>query len=590
MAKPEEQIAEPMRRARDACRELLLWAVAFSAGVNLLYLAPSIYMMQVYDRVLMTGGLWTLAFVSLVLVFALATLALLDAIRMRVLMRGGLRLDRLLTPLLLNLALSADPRRADARRLQAVREFDTLRQAVAGPAAIAAIDILWAPIFVLVCFLLHVWIGVLVLAGGALLLALALRNEQALRELTARSAEQAPRFYAAQEADSQFSDVARALGMRGGLVARQLSARQDLNATQAESSMRAIRYQSAIKWLRLILQSAALGLGAYLAIERQISPGAIIAASILTARALAPLEQIVGAWRQIGQARAAYRALNALLLQTPEAPPRTALPTPRGVLSLERAGVAAPDGQRPILYDVTFTLQPGEIIGVLGPSGAGKSTLARIAAGAAPPNAGIVRIDGANVKDWDSDALGAHIGYLPQDVALFAGTVAENIRRFAARGEDSTDIDAALVAAARAAGAHDMILRLPNGYDTELGHNGRGLSFGQAQRIGLARALFRDPALLVLDEPNAHLDQEGEAALTEALRAARARGAAVLVVAHRANFLAAADKLIVMQEGRIALAGTSEEVRARLAQAQGAPAFSTGGIGLSVVRPADVRT
>lgn len=556
--------------AMRASRDLVMWAALFSAAVNLLYLAPSLYMLQVYDRVLQTGGLTTLVYCSLILLFALATLAVLDALRIRLLNRMSLRVERLLGRRVLN-AISARPELANSPiGRQALRSFDTLRQTLTGPATTAALDAPWAPVYVVVCFLLHPWIGLAVLVGGALLVAVALRNEQVLRAHVAMASTLAPQMYAAAEMEAQVGGAMRALGMRGALIDRQLARRATLNERQADAAFATSSYASLTKFIRLLMQSLVLGLGAWLAVDRQISPGALIAGSILASRALAPLEQIVGAWRQFSEARNAYRTVNELLAASPADVERTELPAPRGHLAFDR--VVAFAGQRPVLQQISFALAPGEIVCVVGPSGAGKSTLARLAAGATTPEGGIVRLDGANLADWDSDALGKFVGYLPQEIALISGTIADNIRRMRPKAEGDSG-DGRVVEAAKAAAAHDMILRLPNGYDAELGLGGAGLSAGQSQRVALARALYGDPALIVLDEPNSHLDQDGEAALAVALRAAKARGAAILMVAHRSNIVSLADRIMVLRDGRIELLGPRDQVTEQLAAAAkgGAP-------------------
>lgn len=561
----------PFRDAIRACRDLALWALLFGAGVNLLYLAPSLYMMQVYDRVLPSQGLTSLAFLSLVLALALACLVALDSLRNRLSARMSLRLDRRLSPLLLDLALRRDAR-SKPRRQQAVRELDTLRGAMTGPAFSALMDLPWAPIYVIVTFILHPAIGLLTVGGGVLLVLLAIANERSLRRSVQQAAEIGPRLYAAAESDSAASEAVSALGMRGALVQRQLRRRAELNALQMGSIFQASFFSGATKFLRLALQSAALGLGAWLAVERQITPGALIAASILTSRALTPLDQMVASWRQLAQAAGAMQLVREVAESAEAAPERTQLPAPRGALRFERVSVRAPGTDRAALSDVSFEAAPGEVLGIVGASGAGKSTCARLAAGALKPDVGVVRLDGAKLDDWDPDTLGRHVGYLPQEVSLLAGTVADNIRRFVPRDAQA---DADVVEAARAAGAHDMILKLPKGYETEIAPGGRGMSFGQSQRVALARALFRNPALLVLDEPNAHLDAEGEAALMGAIRAAKARGAVTLIVAHRASVLATANRIMAMRDGKVEWIEPREEViRKRNAAAQAAGALT----------------
>lgn len=554
------------RKALDACRDVVLWALAFSAAVNLLYLSPSVFMLQVYDRVLTTGGIPTLGFVSVMLLYALATLVFLDGVRNRLMTRLSLRLERMLAPILLEVAMRREARDGEAGRRQVMREFDLVRQTVTGPAATAVMDIPWTPIFMGVAFMIHPFIGLISLLGGGVLLALAWRNEQVMRRGLAQLSEMSPRVYADQEADSASADAVRAMGMRSVVIERRLKQRGELNVLQAQLAQRAAGYSGLTKFLRLALQSTALGVGAWLAVDRQISPGALIAGSILTSRALGPLEQIVSAWRQIGQARNALRSIKEAIA-TSASTEGMALPMPRGAIRLERVSVRLRGAERAALQDVSVSVGPGEILGVVGASGAGKSTLARVAAGALAPQVGVVRLDGANVQDWAPDALGKYVGYVPQEIGLLDGTIAENIRRFAPPrdGGDPNVIDSDVIDAARAAGAHDLILRFPKGYQHLLGRGGAGISPGQAQRIALARALFRAPPLLVLDEPNAHLDAEGEAALLEAVRAARARGAAIILIAHRAGTIGISDRLLVLREGRVEMEGPREEVGRKLA-------------------------
>lgn len=561
-AQAEQQPASStLRAALDACRRHMGFVVLFSACLNLLYLAPSLYMLQVYDRVLASGGLLTLVYLSLVLVASLAVLAFLDGTRVRLLLAMSRRLDRLLAPHVLLGALQREGRSA-AGQANILREFDALRSAMSGPPAVAAVDAPWAPIYVVVCFLIHPWIGMLALLGGAALTAIAVVNHRAMRSAMKAGEEATGAMYGLQLSDANQGDTARALGMESRLVARQIKARTALNDSLNTSGAANAFYSATTKFTRLTLQSAALGLGAFLALQQEISAGGIIAASILCSRAFAPLELIVGAWRQFEQGRQAYGIITRVLRTQETQRDYTNLPDPRGALSVEGVTVRAPASDRFLLMNASFRAEPGDIIGVLGPSGAGKTTLIRAIAGAAVPDAGAVRLDGAKMTDWEPDRLGRHIGYLPQEVALFSGTIGQNISRFDSAA--GAEVDAEIVKAAKAAGAHEMILSLPRGYDTTIGPNGRGLSAGQAQRVALARALYGDPVLLVLDEPNAHLDTDGENALIKSLREASQRGVCCVVVAHRTGFLSQASKLLVVVDGRIDAFGPRDAIMARL--------------------------
>lgn len=556
-----EASANVLRDALRACKRHIGFVVLFSACLNLLYLAPSIYMLQIYDRVLASGGLLTLVYISVVLLAALAVLAFLDAVRVRLLLAMSKRFDRLVAPHVLMAALQREGRQA-AGQAQILREFDTLRGAMSGQAALAAIDAPWAPVYIGVCFLIHPWIGMLTLLGGLMLVGLAFLNQRMTHKAMRANEQSVGAMYQLQQADAAQGETARALGMQDALVERQLVARATMSEGMNDAGRMGAAYTSSTKFVRLVLQSAALGLGAFLALQQEISAGGIIAASILASRAFAPLELIVGAWRQIEQGLQAFSVLNKVLKTQEEGRDYTALPAPRGVLALENVSVRAPGSDRFLVMGASFRAEPGDIVGVVGPSGAGKTTLVRIIAGAAPPDAGAVRLDGAKLTDWPADKLGPHVGYLPQDVALFAGTIGENISRFD-KG-DREHVHAKIVEAARAAGVHDLVLTLPQGYDTEIGRNGRGLSAGQAQRLGLARALYGDPVLLALDEPNAHLDSDGEIALVAALRAASARGACSIVVAHRTGLMNIANKLMFVRDGRIEMYGPRDQVMAKM--------------------------
>ncbi|MFC5344037.1 type I secretion system permease/ATPase [Brevundimonas staleyi] len=551
--------SEPLFAALRQCRTHLIGAAVFSALVNLLYLTPTLYMMQVYDRVVPTAGLTTLVLVSVVALLALASLAALDWLRTRILIRAGIQLDRDLAGTILTRVTEAGGR---TQGVQALRDFDGLRGAVSGQGALALFDAPWTPIYLACCFLLHPLIGVLTLVGGIVLATLAWLNERDTRPRLGRATKAGTAAYAAQEALSGHSEVVQALGMRKAIIGRQLEGRRTATDAQAQAQLAGGRYSGAIKFFRLALQSAALGVAAFLVVKGEMSPGSIIASSVLLSRAVMPIEQLVGAWPALVQARTSWKSLIELFGKTAgHGQPRTALPDPVGRVSVEAVGVRLPGTEKPQLRAVSLILEPGQVLGVIGASGSGKTTLARVLAGALSPDTGAVRLDGAEYGARDSDSLARHIGYLPQSPTLFAGTIKENISRFA---DAAPEVDAAAVRAARTAGVHDLIQRLPNGYDTLLGPQGMGLSAGQAQRIGLARALYGDPVLLVLDEPNASVDQDGETALIAAVEAAAARGAAVVIVAHRAGVLAKADRLLALRDGVIQAEGPREDVLARL--------------------------
>ncbi|HVF95060.1 MAG TPA: type I secretion system permease/ATPase [Sphingomonas sp.] len=572
-----------MRAALATCRHHIVAAAAFSALVNLLYIVPTLYMLQVYDRVVPTQGLQTLFFLTLVLVFALTCLALLDRIRSRLLVRAGVVLDATVAPVLLNATLGR-PGSSAARR--ALREFDALRGTLTGPAMLALFDAPWSPIYILVCFLVHPWIGLLALTGGVLLPIIAWRAERVTRPDVDRAQEVAAQTYAAQDAALAGADSIRALGMRRAMVARQLRQRIGMLVLQSEAGLRAGEYFTATKFARLSLQSLSLGLGALLAIDNKISAGAIFAASFLIARSLAPIELLIGSWKAIAQARSGYVELDRLLAGEPLAAAPTRLPAPRGALTLEGVTVLSAGRDAAILNNVSFAVAPGEVVAIVGPSGSGKSTLVRAIVGAQMIERGSVRIDDADLGDWDPERLARHIGYLPQEATLFEGTVKENISRFATEIDpDLGSIDAQAVAAAEKVGAQRLILRLPQGFDHRLGLGGRGLSAGQAQRIALARAVFGEPALFVLDEPNAHLDAEGDAALNAAIAQLKAAGSTILVVSHKLGVLPVVDRMLVLRDGRVELFGPRDEVLAKIAPpnmrrmvppAPGAPATQTG--------------
>ena len=547
--------ADPIRRAIARCRPHLVGAAAFSALGNLLYLTPSLFMLQVYDRVVPSGSIPTLVALGLLTLAGLAALAAFEWLRSRVLIRASAALEATLARDTLAVAMNR-PDLSRVQRAEAMRDFDTVRQGIGSPGVLAAMDAPWTPIYILVAFLLHPALGLMMIVAGAILLVLAWTNEAMTASPMKRAGEAVSIAYARQNHAAAFAAEARALGMVQSLSWRQAGERGAANALQLEASFAGSAHGSIIKFFRLAVQSGSLALGAVLVIEGSLSAGSMIAASLLMSRALAPIEQAVGSWRTIVSLRAAYRRLSALFDGAP-AREHTALPAPTGAVQLEQLTVCAPLTGRVLLSEIGFAVEPGTIVGIVGHSGAGKSTLLRAIAGAVAPQAGHVRFDGTSRADWDAERLAEHVGFVPQDSILFPGTVKENITRFR-RPNDAQEamrLDAAAIAAAQAIGAHDMIARLPQGYDTLLDIGGTGLSAGQAQQVAIARALFGDPAVLVLDEPTAHLDAEAQRAFAALLVRMREARRTVLFATHSTDVLAGADMLLVLEAGRIAQFG-----------------------------------
>jgi PrtD family type I secretion system ABC transporter len=561
----------PLGRALGSCRRHFAAAALFSAGVNFLYLAPTLYMLQVYDRVLATGGKATLLLLSLVLLFALASLSGLDWLRSRLLIRCGAQLELALAGQVLTQSMR-QPGFGRTSRSRLMRDFDALRQTLAGPGALAAFDAPWIPIYIGAAFLLHPALGLLCLVSCIGMIALAWLNERVTAPLLTRANTAAASGYAQHDHISAQAEQAQALGMTESLVAVQLHYRAKISELQVEASFASGQVTAVIKFLRIALQSAALGVAAWLAIGGHLSPGALMGASFLLARCLAPVEQIVAAWRGIATGRDAYRALKALFERAEEDVEKTVLPRPEGDIAVEALTMLTPLANRIGIADVSFTVEAGQMIGILGPSGSGKSSLMRALAGAAMPARGAVRIDGAATSTWPTGQLARHIGYLPQDFVLFPGTVKDNISRFHAYGPDADEsIDEMTIAAARSIGIHELILRLPEGYDTKVGLGGVGLSGGQTQKIALARAVYGSPSILILDEPNAHLDLEGEGHLCSLLKALREQKVTVIIAAHRGPLLATADKMMVLNGGRIQSFGTLADLGATMRRGTAAP-------------------
>lgn len=570
-------VSASMREAIARVRPHLVATATFSALVNLLYLAPTIYMLQVYDRVVPSRSVETLLLVTAIMLFALATLSILDRLRSRLLVRAGIEFDLALGATILD-ATFARPDLPEAR--QALRSFDNLRGVLSGTPILALFDLPWIPIYVLVCFLVHPVIGLIALLGICGLPALAWLNGRATRDKLNEARVTANASYRFQESLISSADAVRALGLRRALVRRQGGLRQVLVAQQTEAGFAGGAFFTATKFIRLALQSLALGAGAWLAIGGSMSAGAIFAASFLIARALQPVEQLIGTARQIADARADFSAIDKLLAAIASTDLPTELPAPRGRIDLEDVTVLNEQRDGAILQGISLSISPGEAVAIVGPSGAGKSTLMRVIAGATAADRGLVRFDGAPAGHYEPERLARYIGYLPQDSVLFGGTVAENISRFSKDlGEDAAAVDAKVVAAAETVRAGDLIKRLNGGFDHRVAVGGRNLSAGQTQRVALARAFYDAPPILVLDEPNAHLDGEGDAALLGAIAAAKARGVTVLIVSHKLNVLPAVDKILVLRDGRSEMFGPRDQVLAKIMPPQQVPAPAKQGAG-----------
>ena len=532
--------------------------LVFSIFVNLLILTSPIYMMQVYDRVLGTGQIETLIYLSIIAALALATLGLLEGVRSFLLTRLGHMLDLLLRdPVLTQSIVQSRSPRFERRRL--VEDFGTARNYLGSPAVLPFLDAPWVPFFVLIIATIHPWLGILALVSAIVLFLLALANDFATRRAIQQSGAKAQQANDFAQAAILNAEVVNAMGMQKAVSRRyRHHVEQSGMLAQNAADISAV-ISSMSKAIRIAVQSAALGLGALLVIRGELTSGGMIASSIVLGRALAPIEQVIGSWKQFAAARESYGNLKRFFKALPKESEAIALPGLKGRLSVEEVAFQLPDAPTPAVRRATFAMEPGTALALVGPSASGKTTLCRMLVGAIAPSRGNVRLDGADVITLNPDDTSRVIGYMPQNVELFSGTVRDNIARLGDNNDEAT------VAAAKAAGCHEMILRLPNGYDTELGPRGAFLSGGQRQRIGLARALYGSPRLVVLDEPNSNLDQDGETALVEAIARAKQAGTTVVVVSHRSTLLQPIDKLGIMRDGVLERFGDRDEVLREMA-------------------------
>jgi len=547
-----------VHKALRACRGAFGIIMAFSLAINLLMLATPLYMMQVFDRVLGSRSGDTLVMLTLITVLAIAVLALLDAIRAQMLVRIGNWLDDRLGPTVFAGALRAALRGDPARASQGLRDLGTMRGFLTGPTVTPLLDAPWAPIFIIALFALHPMLGLIGLGGGVVLFGLALVNEIVTKHPLRRANLAASKTHQRAEAALRNAEVIRAMGMGEGVLRLWRRDSAGTNEAQRAAGTRGGVILALSKFSRLLVQTVILGAGAWLVIHQEASAGAMFASSFLLGRALAPVENAIGTWKSLVAARLAHRRLDELVSALPDEAKGMELPRPVGELVVERLVFVPPGADEPTLRGVGFELAPGEVLGIIGPSAAGKSTLARLIAGTWSPTAGKVRLDGADIAVWHDSGGSQHVGYLPQDIELFAGTVRDNIARLG----DATPT--AVIEAAKLVGLHEIIMRLPRGYNSEIGEAGLRLSGGQRQRIGLARAVFGRPRLVVLDEPNASLDHEGEEALHHAIARLKEVGTTVVMIAHRPSVLGLADKLLVLRNGTVDAYGSRAEVIAKL--------------------------
>ena len=547
---PKNEIAQVLA----SFKKTFITVGAFSAVTNMLMLVPSLYMLQVYDRVLASRSELTLLMLTIMMLGAYLLMSALELVRSFVLVRVGARFDTELNKRVYTAAFEQNLKRVGGNAGQALQDLTNIRQFLTGNALFAFFDAPWFPVYLIVIFVFEPSLGLFALCGTLVLVLLAYINERVTHKPLAEANAMAIASSTLATNNLRNAEVIESMGMLPSLLNRWYRTHGRFLFLQADASEKAGLIGAATKFVQVSLQSLVLGFGALLVVEGKISAGMMIAASILVGRALAPVQQVIGVWKTYSSTRSAYERLTALLENNPKRAESMALPKPLGHLAIESVTAAPPGVPSAVLKGVNFSIGPGDVLGVIGPSGCGKSTLARLMVGVWPAAAGKVRLDGADLYQWDKAELGPHIGYLPQEIELFGGTVSENIARFG-------DIDAEkVVEAAKRAGVHELILHLPKGYDTPLGDGGAGLSGGQKQRLGLARAMYGDPSLIVLDEPNSNLDDVGEAALIRAVAELRQRGKTIVLITHRTAAIGATNKLLLLRDGTVNMFGNTQDV------------------------------
>ena len=552
---------DEIQRALAAFKSTFITIGVFSAIINILMLTPSLYMLQVYDRVLASRNEITLLMLTLLMLGAFLFVGSLEVVRSFVLVRVGAKFDMMLNKRIYTAAFEQNLKQSGGNAGQALNDLTSLRQFLTGNALFAFFDAPWFPIYLFVIFLFEPSLGWFALGGTVILIVLAIVNERVTRAPLSEANSMAVSASTMATNNLRNAEVIESMGMLPNLMGRWFKTHGKFLSLQADASQKAGTIGAITKFVQTALQSLVLGFGALLVLENKITPGMMIAASILVGRTLAPVQQVIGVWKSWSSTRSAHERLTKLLETNPARPAGMQLPRPTGALTIEGVTAAPPGVNTPIVRNLNFAINAGDVMGVIGPSGSGKSTLARLLVGVWPSMMGKVRLDGADIYQWNKAELGPSIGYLPQDIELFSGTVSENIARFG-------DVDAEkVVTAAKRAGVHEMILRLPKGYDTPLADGGGGLSGGQKQRLGLARAMYDDPALIVLDEPNSNLDDVGEAGLVNAVMDLRKRGKTIILITHRASILSATNKLLVLKDGAVQAFGPTQQVMTAIQEA-----------------------
>ena len=560
-----------LQAALKSCKGSFISVGIFSFFVNALMLVPTFYMLQVYGRVMTSGSIPTLVMLTIIMTLLVATMGALELVRSRIMVRVSTKLDVLLSRSVYRASFkrALDSGGMDASA-QSLNDLTGLRQFMTGNGLFAFFDAPWLPIYIAVMFMFHPWYGWVAVGSAIILLILAALNEKMTGKALAEANKENLGANLYTSKNLRNAEVIESMGMLNTLIHRWSGRQKNVLMLQSVASDKGGAIAAISKTFRMLIQSLILGLGAYLAVNHEISAGLVIAGSVLLGRALAPIDLIIGSWKGFISARTQYNRLNEILDKQKAEPERMSLPAPEGHINVENIIVSPPGTRTPVIKGISFAVPAGFVVGVIGPSASGKSTLARALLGIWVPQHGVVRLDGADISSWDKSELGPHIGYLPQDIELFEGSISENIARF-------SDVDAKqVVLAAKTAGVHEMILQLADGYDTIIGSDGANLSGGQRQRIGLARAIYGQPKLIILDEPNSNLDEVGEKALALAIQVLKAAGSTIFVITHRTNILTQLDRLLVMNNGTISMYGPREQVMAELSKQHAQKASQVG--------------